>query len=101
MTTSSTIEALGAHGSALVALAGDLKAAHGVQWAVPPRLDARSDVRSTGISDPTARTALNEHRLRVRGAIIEAESVLAVSADAFGAASAQLRAAVARWQSDL
>ena len=96
--TPTTSAALTAHGAALKALATDLRAACAVQWSEPPHLSVASEVRSGRIADPTACVALDERRLRVRAAVLGAESRLVVAADEFALASTTLRTAVDEWQ---
>jgi hypothetical protein len=99
--TASTIEALEAHGAALTALAGNLRSASAIQWeAAPRRVPSVDGVRLGGIADPTPRTAGDEQRLRVRFAILLAESALASSADALTSASSALVDAVDAWTGD-
>lgn len=100
-TTDTTVAALVAHGEALRAVAGSLRGAFAVQWAEPPRrmLDTGPG-RSGRVSDPVPRVALNDRRLKVRAAVIEAESALAVAADRLNAATVALDEAVAGWWSE-
>lgn len=93
-----TIAALEAHGQALATIARILRQASAVQWHRAPGRQASVDPSHVGGAlDPVPVQAGDSYRLRVRGAVITAESALATSADVLNEASAGLERAVDEW----
>lgn len=83
----------------VLALSSQLGAAQDVQWVSSPRLQVDSDGRrATGTySDPVPATVTDRARLRVRAAVVGAETTLRGARAAVGDASAALELALAEW----
>lgn len=98
----STAAVLTRHGESLVALVDQLRNASSPQWEPAPRVRAADvgGVQTFGHADPTALVALDERRLKLRAAVIEAEAALTAAAFRFEAATAGLEAASAAFHGD-
>lgn len=89
-----------ATGAALVRLGVALGKAASVQWLPPAAPSKRGDTteRSAGIiSNPTLDTATDERRLKVRAAVIEAESFLEDTASRADSVAEKLTDAFHGW----
>lgn len=101
--TSTTSLALDAHGAALVALVGVLREATTHQYEAPPRPSSPANDApraKSGHADPSARVALHGDRLRLRGAVIAAESALARASDELTAVTRALDEALASYRGE-
>ncbi|MWV50025.1 hypothetical protein GRS96_12170 [Rathayibacter sp. VKM Ac-2803] len=83
----------------VLALSSQLGAAQDVQWVASPRPTVDSDGRrATGTySDPVPATVSDPSRLRVRAAVVGAETTLREARATVADASAGLELALAEW----